>query len=181
MKLTKQQKKEIAKELAKSLKVSSHLYFTAYQGLKFKELEDLRGKLRELGGSYRVLKNSVLKHALAEASFKISEHDVFEGPNALLFGGGDDPVSPAKILLKFSKEFEKLRIKGGYVDGKWVSPADCQKLANLGTKREIMGRLAGTLYSAVAQLAWVLAAPIRDLALVLKALQEKKSAEAAAK
>lgn len=180
MKLTKEQKTTKAKDLSETLKKSTHLYFTRYQGLKFKELDDLRGKLRPLGCSYKIIKNSVLGHALKQAGIKIGDDGVLSGPNALLFGTGDDPVSPAKILVKFGKEFESLKLCGGVVDGEWLDEAELKRLSAIGTKPEVLTQLVGVLYASVAQSAQVLAAPIRDLVLVIKALEEKKTSEAAA-
>jgi large subunit ribosomal protein L10 len=175
MKLTKVQKTEKSKELAEVLKNSAHLYFTQYQGLKFQEMDDLRSQLRTVGSKYKVIKNSVLGHALKEAGVEVGDKEVLEGPNALLFGEGDDPVSPAKALFKFGKDKEALKILGGVVDGKWLDAAQLKQLSSIGTKPEVLQQLAGVLYMSVAQSAQVLAAPIRDLVLVLKALESKKS------
>lgn len=180
MRLTKAQKKVKSAELSELLKEVDHLYFTEYQGLKFKDLEDLRAKLKPVGGKYRVLKNSVLRHALKSAGFEGVDEKVLEGPNALILGRQKDPVSSAKILLKFSKENEALKLKGGFVDGKWMEAAQCKQLATIGGKPELQAKLASVLYSAVAQSVWVLAAPLQELALVLKVLEDKKKAEAAA-
>lgn len=175
MKLTKEQKKVKSKELSEVLKSSAHLYFTQYQGLKFQEMDELRGQLRAIGSSYKVIKNSVLGHALKEAGVTVKDEAVLDGPNALLFGAGDDPVSPAKTLFKFGKDKEALKILGGVVDGKWLDAAELKQLSSLGTRPEVLQQLAGVLYMSVAQSAQVLAAPIRDMVLVLKALEKKKS------
>lgn len=180
MKLTKEQKKVKAKNLSEILKGSTHLYFTHYQGLKFQEMDDLRGKLRPVGCEYKVIKNSVLRHALKEAGVKIGSDDVLSGPSALLFGAGDDPVTPARILVKFGKDAEALKLRGGVVDGEWMDEAALRTLSTLGTKPEVLTQLAGALYASVAQSAQVLAAPIRDLVLVLRAVEDKKKSEAAA-
>ncbi len=177
MKLTRVQKKEKAKELAKVLKDSTHLYFTKYQGLKFKEMDELRCTLKPLGDTYKVIKNSVLGHALKEAGVDFGDVKILEGPNALLYGAGDDPVSPAKALYKFGKDKEALKILGGVVDGKWMEASKLRALSRLGTKPEVLTQLAGVLYASVAQSAQVLAAPIRDLVLVLKALEDKRQGE----
>lgn len=174
MKLTKTQKKEKAKELGKLLKKSPHLYFAGFQGMKFQEMAELRTQLTPLGCGFRVIKNSLLGHALKEAGVKIASDDLLAGPNALLFTQEDDPVSPAKILFKIAKDNENLKIKAGYVGGQWVDASKCKQLSRLGTRPELLTQLAGTLYSAVGQTAWVLAAPMQQLALVLQALQEKK-------
>jgi large subunit ribosomal protein L10 len=180
MKLTKEQKTGKSKELATVLKGASHLYITEYQGLKFKEMDQLRADLKKVGCTYKVLKNSVLEHALKAAGVDGASRELLDGPNALLMGEEDDPVSSAKILMKFSKENDKLKLKGGYVEGKWLDSAECAAMSKIGTKPELQAKLASVLYSCVGQSVWVLAAPIRDLVLVLKALEGKKKSEAAA-
>ena len=180
MKLTKTQKQEKSKGLAEVVKGSAHLYFTEYQGLRFRDLEELRAQLKPLRCNYRVVKNSRLLHALKQAGVAVESETLLDGPNALLTAQQDDPVSPAKILVKFAKGHTALKLKAGYVGGRWLGTTECQRLSALGTRPELLAQLAGTLYSAVGQAAWVLAAPIRDFVLVLKAVQEKKGAEAKA-
>ncbi|MDE2291187.1 MAG: 50S ribosomal protein L10 [Elusimicrobia bacterium] len=182
MKLTREQKKTVSKELAKTLKDSGSVFFTQYQGLKFVELEQLRKTLKPMKARYRIVRNTTLSHALKEAGISGAAADLLKGPGAILFAPGDDPVSPAKALVKFAKEAEALKLRGGYVGGQWMTPEECKALASIGTKPELLGKLANALYSSVAQGAWVLAAPIRDLVLALKAVEEKqkKSAGAAA-
>jgi large subunit ribosomal protein L10 len=180
MKLTRQQKKDQSKALADVLKGSAHLYFTEYQGLRFHDLAELRAQLKPMKCGYRVIKNSMLHHALEQAGVKVESKELLDGPNALLYAREDDPVSPARVLVKFAKTHQALKLKAGLVGGKWMTAVDCQKLSTLGTRPELLTQLAGTLYSTVAQGAWVLAAPIRDFVLVLKAVQEKKGTEAKA-
>jgi len=184
MKLTKDQKKEASKKLGEIFKESTILYFTGYQGLKFQELAGLRAKLKPMHCAYRVVKNSVLAHALKQAGIPDAgaEAKLADGPNAVLVGKGDDPVAPARILVQFAKEFPALKIKAAFMDSQWMAPAECEKLSKLGTKQEIIGQFACVLYSTLSQSAAVLAAPIRDFVLVLKAVEDQKHkfAEAAA-
>ena len=186
MKLTREQKKEASKKLGDIFKDCPVVYFTKYQGLKFQDMAKLRAKLKPLQCSYRIVKNSALTHALKQAGIPdaAAEVKLSEGPNAVLVGKGDDPVAPAKILVQFAKEFPALKIKAGFVDSQWMAPAECERLSKLGTKQEIIGQFACVLYSTLSQSAAVLAAPIRDFALVLKAVEEQKKttkpAEAAA-
>jgi large subunit ribosomal protein L10 len=180
MKLTKEQKKQQCKDLAQILKGSAHLFFTDYQGLTFQNLAELRTQLKPHKCGYRVVKNSLLSHAMKEAGVAPESEDFFGGPNALLYAQLDDPVSPAKVLHRFAKDNEKMKVKAGYVAGRWIGPADLKMLASIGSRPELLCQLAGSLYSAVGQAAWVLAAPLQQLVLTLKALEKKKSAEAAA-
>ncbi|MFA6031243.1 MAG: 50S ribosomal protein L10 [Elusimicrobiota bacterium] len=181
MKLDKKQKKEESKKLAETLKASPFLYFTDYQGLKFTELAELRAKLKPMKCRFKICKNSLLEHALKQAGIDGVDMSLVEGPNAILVTQSEDPVGPAKVLVQFAKEFPKLKIKAGYVGSQWMGKAECERLSKIGSRPELLGKLVGVLYMSVSQSASVLAAPIRDLVLVLKALEEKKSAEAAAK
>lgn len=180
MKLTKQQKKELAKQLGAAMKKSPNLYFTAYQGLKFQELAELRKKLKPFACKYQVMKNSLVANALKEAGISAPAAGTLKGPIGLIVAPDTDPVSAAKVLAGFAKDFPLLKVKAGFVSGQWMTPADCQKLASIGSRPELLSKLAGTLYAAVAQSAGVLQAPIRDFVLVLKALEDKKKGEAKA-
>lgn len=184
MKLTKDQKVEKAKKLGAEIKAAEHVFFTHYQGLKFEQMDTMRTKLAPMNCKYTVLKNSQLANALKEAGIEINEVDAGEGlltgPSAVLIAKEDDPVSPAKVLVSMQKEAECLDIRAGYVGGKWISGDQVKELSKIGTKPELLSHLANALYSSVAQGAWVLAAPIRDLVLVLRAVEEKKKSEGGA-
>lgn len=160
--------------MGEALQKAPHLYFTHYQGLKFIELADLRKKLKPLGCKYQVVKNSLVEFALKDAKISGISADTLKGPVGLVVGQGTDPVAAVKVLATFAKEFPKLKIRAGYVEGQWLDGNGCIRLSMLGTKPEILSMLVSTLYSTVAQTAGVLQAPIRDLALVLKALEEQK-------
>ncbi len=174
MNLTKEQKKEKAKELGAELKKAAHLFLTEYQGLKFTELQELRKKLTPLRCRYSIVKNSIVRHALKSAGLDGSEKGMLKGPVALAVGQDDDPVAAARVLVSFGKDFPNLKLKAGFVESKWMSVEECKKLSQIGTKPELLTGLASSLYSAVASAAGVLQAPIRDLVLILKALEEKK-------
>lgn len=179
MKLTKNQKVERSKVLAEALAKAPHLFFTEYQGLKFADLDELRGKLRPLRCRYAVIKNSLIRYALKNAGVDGVDPKLLKGPVGMVVADSDDPVSPAKILAAFAKQFPQLKIKAAFVGQRWLSPAECQTLSAVGTRPELLAKLAGALYSAVSQSAGVLQAPLRDFVLVLKALEEKKSKEPA--
>ncbi len=180
MKLTKTEKMDKSKALALELKDAPHLFITEFQGLKFVELDELRNKLRPLHCRYAVVKNSLIKYALKNAGIEGADPKLFKGPLGMVVSESEDPVAAAKVLAAFSKQFPLLKVKAGFVSKKWMTPAECQTLSTIGSKPELLAKLAGALYSAVAQSAQVLQAPIRDMVQVLKALEEKKSKESGA-
>lgn len=179
MKLSREGKKQRSSEFAQELKGASQLFFAEYQGLKFQELADLRAKLRPLELKCRVVKNSIARHAIEGAGIEGRWDDIFRGPVAMIAGPGTDPVSAARVLVGFAKEFEKFRLKAGFVEKKWFSKAEVETLSTLGSRQELLAKLAGALNQSVAQIASVLQAPMRDLALALKALEDKKAKQPA--
>ena len=174
MKLTKTQKTEKGKALAERLKAAQHLFFTEYQGLKFQDLQTLRSRLKTAGARYAVVKNSLVRHALGGVGVTVAEAGLLKGPVGMAVVEGDDPILAAKTLTIFGREFPKLKIKAGFVERRWMKALECVALASLGSKHEVLGRLASALYGSVAQAAGVLQAPIRDFVLVLKALEDKR-------
>ena len=177
MKLSKDQKKEKAKTLAGTLSKAEHLFFTEYQGLKFVEMDELRGKLKTLGGRYSVIKNSQLRHALKGAGIDGADAGLLKGPIGLVVADGDDPVAAAKVLAAFAKQFPVFKVKAGFVGKKWMTTAECKTLSTLGTRPELLAKFVGLLYASGAQAASVLQAPIRDFVLALAALEDKKKKE----
>lgn len=171
MNLTKEQKKQKSLDLSQEVQTAGVLFFTAYQGLKFVDMAALRAELIPAGAKFRVERNSVVQHALRQAKIEGADAKLFQGPTAVAVGG--DIASVAKTLVDFQKKFAALKLRACYSDGVWYNEAQVKQLATIGTKEDNLSMLAGVLYSAVAQSAQVLQAPIRDFAYVIKALEEK--------
>jgi len=126
---------------------------------------ELRRKLREAGIEFKVLKNTLIRRATANA--ELTELDsVLTGPTAVAFGK-DDVVAPAKILSEFAKQNDALKIKGGVVEGRVVGFDEIKALADLPSREGLLSMLLS-----------VLQAPVRNFALAVKAVAEKKEAEA---
>lgn len=175
MNLTKQQKQERSQTLAQEIKQSAGVFFTAYQGLKFQDIAVLRAELSKAKCKFRIERNSILDHALKEAGVEGVDQALLKGPTAvaILKESGDVALS-AKSLADFGKKNEAFKIRAGYTDGTWYNEAQVKVLATLGSREDNLSLLAGALYNAVAQSAQVLQAPIRDLAYVLKAVEDSK-------
>lgn len=180
MKLTKQQKIESSQALAEKLKAAPHLFFTEFQGMKFVELDELRAQLRPLKCRHAVVKSSLIRYALKNAGIDGVDPKMLKGPVGLIVSDNDDPVSPAKVVSTLAKKFPQLKMRAGYVSQKWMSPSDCDKLAKLPSKQELMGKVVGLLYTLVSQPVAIAQAPTRDMVLVVKALENKLKSEGAA-
>jgi large subunit ribosomal protein L10 len=172
MNLTKEQKKQKSQDLSAEITNGGTIFFTAYQGLKFVDMADLRVKLAPTGAKFRVERNSILNHAMQQAKIEGADEKLFQGPTAVAIGG--DVAAVAKTLVDFQKAQAALKLRACYSDGVWYNEAQVKQLATIGTKEENLSKLAGALYNAVAQSAQVLQAPIRDFAYVIKALEDKQ-------
>ncbi|REJ18246.1 MAG: 50S ribosomal protein L10 [Paenibacillaceae bacterium] len=160
-----QEKQQIVEEITAKLRESATTVLTDYRGLNVAQVTELRRKLREAGIEFRVLKNTLIRRATANA--ELTELDsVLTGPTAVAFGK-DDAVAPAKILSQFAKENEALKIKGGVVEGRVVGFDEIKALADLPSREGLLSMLLS-----------VLQAPIRNFALAVKAVADKKEAEA---
>ncbi len=177
MKITKETKKELSKKLSEEFD-SKDVFFAAYAGLKFEEISALREKLKPIGSNFSVKRNIIISHGLESASINVSDKSALKGPTAIVMIENPDEISKvAKILVDYSKEKPSLKIKGGFVSKNWLTPADCLTISKVGSRKEIIGKLANVLYSNLAQVRFVLEAPTRDLAYVLKALEKNKAKE----
>ena len=171
------EKEQMVSELLKEIQGSSGFVLTGYAGLKTKEFEDLRAKLAgKQQGSCKVVKNTLLKKALEQA--KVAGLESFlEGSTAIIFQQGD-VAAASKLVVEFTKEHEKLKIKAGCMDGKVLAATEVVAISKLPARQVLIARLAGTLQAPIRNLAGVLAANIQSLAFALQAVRAKKEAAA---
>ncbi|MBI4656346.1 MAG: 50S ribosomal protein L10 [Elusimicrobia bacterium] len=177
MKITKKDKIEISKKLSEEFK-SKDIFFAAFQGLKFQDMTSLRENLRNSRAKFRVIRNTIISHAIENAGLSPQSSGAAKGPTAVVtLDNSEEITKVAKIVADFAKKYPALKIKGGFASNKWISADDCLKFSKIGSKQEVLTQLAGILYSNLSQIRFVLEAPMRDLAYVLEALKEKKSKE----
>ncbi|MDD7811512.1 50S ribosomal protein L10 [Mycolicibacter sinensis] len=156
---------------------STATVITEYRGLTVANLAELR---RSLGGSatYAVAKNTLVKLAAAEAGVEGLD-ELFAGPTAIAFVQGE-PVDAAKAIKKFAKDHKALVIKGGYMDGRALTVAEVERIADLESREVLLAKMAGAMKANLSKAAGLFAAPASQMARLAAALQEKKPAEAAA-
>ncbi len=162
-------------EIAEQFTNSSAAVITEYRGLTVKQVTDLR---RSLGGdtTYAVVKNTLTKRAAADAGVTIDD-SLLIGPTAIAFVTGD-PVEAAKGLRDFARTNPMLVIKGGVLDGKSLSPAEINRIADLESREVLLAKMAGALKALPTRAAGLFQAPLSQMARLAKALEDKKPAEA---
>ena len=140
---------------------------TDFSGLHVSLLTDLRRALRDKGVHYRVVKNSLALLA-SDAAGRPAIKNIIEGPTGIVYGFGD-PTEPARALSEHLKSTRlPLKIRGGAMGDRWLTPQDVEQLATLPSRDEMVARLMGQLMSPAARLVSVLNGPIAGLARVLQ-------------
>ena len=139
-------------ELAEDFRTANATVLTEYRGLSVTSMKELR---RALGTTtkYSVVKNTLTKIAAKDAGVEIAD-DLLTGPSAVAFIKGD-PIDAAKSLRDFAKENPFLVIKGGFYEGKPVTPAEIMQLANLESREVLLAKLAGAMKGSLAKAARV--------------------------
>ncbi|MFD1929737.1 50S ribosomal protein L10 [Sporosarcina siberiensis] len=154
-------KQAVVGEIAGKLNAAASVVVVDYRGLTVSQLTDLRKELREAGVEFKVYKNSMTRRATETAGLEgLNEH--LTGPNAIAFSN-EDVVAPAKIINNFAKKNDKLEIKAGVIEGVIASKEDVKALAELPSRDGLLSMLLS-----------VLQAPMRNLALITKAVAEQK-------
>jgi large subunit ribosomal protein L10 len=163
-------------EMTEQFRSSTATVLTEYRGLTVSQLKALR---RALGTTttYAVAKNTLAKRAAADAGITGLD-DLFTGPTALAFVGGD-VVEAAKGLREFAKANPLLVIKGGVFEGKPLSASEVTKLADLESREVLLAKLAGAMKANLSKAAATFQAPLTQAARLLAALQDKRDNEAA--
>jgi len=149
-------------------------FLTEYTGLDMKNIDTLRGKIRESGGEFHVVKNTLGKVAFKQAGFEIPEQQL-EGSTAIAFAFNDAPAT-AKAISDFAKDSDFLTIKGGFLEQQIVSAEEIKALADLPPLPVMRSQLLGVFMAPANKLARTLAEPARQLASVFKAYSEKEVA-----
>ena len=167
--MNKEQKKQYITEMTTQFDTCESVIVTHYQGLTVSQLDDLRKRMREHGIIFKVTKNRITKLALEKTKCKdISK--LFNGPTAVAMS--KDAITSAKILTKFSKENENLKILGGIMGSDVLDVAGVQNVATLPTLEEARAKIVGILRSPAQKIASILLAPASKIAIL--ALEKSK-------
>ncbi len=174
--LTKERKNQLITQYSEWVKHSKALVLTQYIGLTMKDIDTLRSKVRENGGEFHIIKNTLAKLAFEQAGLTIQPGQL-EGSTAVIFAFSDAPAT-VKTVTEFVKTSEFLKIKGGYLEKQALTPAGVKALADLPPLPIVRGQLLGMLLAPASKLARTLAEPGRMIAAVIKAHAEPEATPA---
>jgi large subunit ribosomal protein L10 len=169
---TRIEKEKIISDLDQKIANMKSAVIIDYQGLKVKEIEDLRDILRKQKVSFNVSKNTLTKIALTKAGIEFDE-GIFKKPVAIAFAM-EDEVAPAKEISLFAKKNEAIEILGGILERKFIDENMVKKLAALPTKDQLRGQLVSVIAAPLTGMVSAFAGNIRGLINALNAHKEKK-------
>jgi len=158
------------------LKTSSLAVIAEYRGLTVAQMNRLRRELKQVGGAYRVAKNTLTRRALKDTAFEKLEQ-LLTGPMGLVTASGD-PVAVAKVLVKFAEQHDKLKITGGVLEGAVLPAENVTALAKLPSREVLLAQLLGLINAPAAQLLRTIQEPGARFARLLGALERSKAAAA---
>jgi len=164
--MKRDRKEEIAQEIAGKIERSQGIYFTEFQGLNVAKMAELRREFRKAGIEYKVVKNTLIRKALKNVEDADKLASGLKNTTAVAFGY-EDPIAPAKIIKKFSKDNESLKFKMATIDGVVFGADALPQLSEMLTKTENIGRAAGLINSVISSVPMVMNAVMRNLVSVI--------------
>lgn len=170
---TKEQKQNIVNDLESKIEKQKSIVFMDFSGVKVKDLAQFRDKLKEEGNEMKVAKKSLMTIALKNKGVELDSKRL-NGEVAMVFGY-EDEIAPSRMVHQFSKENQKAKILGGFLENKFYEMADVIRLAELPSKQQLLGMLAGTLSAPASNLVSVLSGNARKLVMALSQIRDKKA------
>ena len=167
------QKAESIETLKSVFADSGAVVVTHYMGLTVAEMTDLRGRLRQEGAAFKVVKNTLAQKALAGVAGEAGDA-LFKGPVGIAFG--PDPVSAAKVATQYAKDNDKFTVVGGFMGQQVLDQASIKALASLPSLDQLRAKLIGLVQAPATKIAGVLQAPGAQIARVIAAYAAKDAA-----
>jgi large subunit ribosomal protein L10 len=174
---TKQQKDAILAQYTDWLSKSKAVILVEYSGVTMKELDVLRAKMRDAGGEFHIVKNTLARVALEKAGMTLPEN--FSEKSTAMGLAFNDPAAVTKAFSDAVKGMQAIKVKGGYLGTNTLNPAQVKALADLPPLPVVRSQLLGVLLAPASKLVRTLAEPGRQVASVLKAYSDKAAPSAA--
>lgn len=172
--MLKNEKVKLVENLIEDLKGAKSVVLVNYSGLNVKAQQDLKGRLKSVGGRMVVVKNTLLKRAGESAKLdkNILEDSVLQGQTALVLAD-EDPVAPIQVMGKFAKEFELPKFKVGVVEGTFQDESSLTKLSVLPGRDVLLSQVLGALMASQYGLVGTLNANLQKLVFILSQASKK--------
>lgn len=170
--MKREEKAQLISELHESFSKAKAVVFTDFSGLKVEEINSLRRKLRSASVDYLVIKNTLARQA-SEGTILEVVKDKFKGPLGIAISLAD-PMAVTKSLKDYFKEKEKLKIKFGVIEGKFVEPKEIKAIADLPPREVMLSSLLSRLQAPTRKLAGLFYQLVARFGYALEAAKNKK-------
>lgn len=171
--MKREKKEEVVQLVAEKIRNSQGLYLTEFQGLSVAKMAELRAEFRKAGVEYKVVKNTLIRKALADMEGADKLATALKSTTGVAFSY-EDPIAPAKVIKKFGKANEQLKFKMASIDGAVYGPDRLEQLSSMLSKVENIGRAAGMVNQVIASVPMVVNAVMRDLVSVIDQVGKQK-------
>ena len=170
--MNREEKAQAISEFTEGIGSATNAFVLDFKGITVPQVTELRKQVRESGSHYVVIKNTLALIAVKDTPLtKLTGH--FSGMTAVAYNT-TDAVALAKVLTKFAKDVPAVQFKGAMLGGQVVAATEVQNIANLPSREELVSKLLYLLQSPIRGLATVLAANIRNLAVVIDQIAKQK-------
>ncbi|OIN95116.1 50S ribosomal protein L10 [candidate division WWE3 bacterium CG06_land_8_20_14_3_00_42_16] len=173
MAISKDQKVSVVQDIKDKISRANLFLLTDYRGLKVQEIEMLKKDLKSSGAEYKIVKNTLLKRAVADEISADAHFQNLEGPTAVLFCLSDE-VLPLKSLFKFKKNLELPKIKFGFSKGACLDENQVQTLAYLPDRKTLVYQVVTGIGSPLFRLHTALTANLQKFANQLSQIKTQK-------
>ena len=167
------QKEQVVEELGQIFASSGVVVVAHYEGMTVAEMQDLRARMRDAGGSVRVAKNRLAKIAL-DGKPCASIADYLTGMTVLAFS--DDPVAAAKVADAYAKTNDRFVILGGAMGDSALDPAGVKAVAQMPSREELIASIVACIGAPASSIAGAIGAPASNIAGILTTLEEREAA-----
>lgn len=170
--MARPEKVAAVEQIRADIEASQAVFVTDYRGLKVSQLGQLRGRLRDVGTEFKIVKNTLTSLAADEAD-AADLKPLLVGPTAVAFAK-QDPVATAKALSEFARESRILKIKGGLLEGSAIGVEQVQELADLPPREVLLAKVVGGIQAPISGFVSVLQGTLRQFVYVVDAVREQK-------
>ena len=170
--MKREDKQKVVADLQQRMPRAKVAILTRFTGLNVRKMTQLRRELRKAEVEYRIVKNTLLRLAI-QGTDKEHLGEKLEGPIAIAWSD-TDPVTPARILAKFAREFPELQILVASSEGKLWGPTEIQSWVTLPSLEELRAKILGFIQAPASSLVRLLVTPSTHLAQLLKAQSQKE-------
>jgi len=173
--MSRESKEQFVQQMRQDVERAAGVLFLDYTGLTVLQADVLRKKLRDAEVVYKVVKNTLMTRALEGTAFESAAKCLKGTPTGVVLGF-EDPVSAAKLTFEYLKECEQLKVKGGVVDKKAISPKEAEALSKMPSKTEMQAMIVSQALSPGRNLAGQLKNPAGRIVGAVEALVKKLEA-----